>query len=222
MTKPPVSHNPTESASRAFYAKLQTMPRLVHRADPDKPFDLSTSAVLKWIGDNFTSAELSAHVFWGLVQSKVITFDPADRTWRGRDPGEWEEEKAKRQAERAQKRAARLAEKTATKKPAGRPMRFSPQDFADLANDCMIKLGGAPRWPTKAEMLQFCTAPFMGGKPLMSRSTFHRLLNSPGLEASREAMVFHSQMDWLAERQKAWKARGGTIVALPAAGEDDL
>lgn len=230
MTHQDQSQKTADSASRKFYAKMQTMPRLIHRANPDQPFDPGQSLVLKWLEANLTPTEMAEQLFWDLKQARVIIYDQADRTWRGRNKQEFEEGKAKRMADRAAARAARLAEKVATRKQSGRPRKFADADFIGMITDWVrerVKAGLAPRWPTKAEYQQFCTAPRAEGlAPIMSRSAFYRLILSGGLQEAKE-IADPTQAKWLAEKQDAWRAahpepEPPKVVALPAAGEDDL
>ena len=229
MTHQDQSQKTADSASRKFYAKMQTMPRLIHRANPDQPFDPGQSLVLKWLEANLTPREMAEQLFWDLKQARVIVYDQGDRTWRGRNKQEFEEGKAARMAERSAKRAARLAEKVATRKISGRPRKFSDEDFRLMAGDMVseqIKQRVAPRWPTKAEFQQFCTAPRPGKEPIMSRSAFYRLILSGGLQEAKE-ITSPSQAKWLAECQAEWRAKhpepvAPEPVALPAASEEDL
>lgn len=226
----------TESAAQQFYAKIPTMPRLVHQPNPGQTFDPANSEVLQWMTKTFTPLELAMNVFWNLRTAGVILFDKTDRTWRGRKPEEYEKAKAERKAARAAKLANRKAEKEALRKKPGRPRVVDGAMVEDMIQDWHRgRAGESPRWPGMVEFCAFCTT-FTGsdGKRVLGRSSFYRCMaehqKAGLLIIIDQALVFKNRAVWMAGLQEQWRLEheepvapvAPVAVALPAAQEDDL
>ncbi len=153
-------------STKQFYAKMATMPPLEHKAKGAE-FDAGASAVLKWIGDNFTVVELAEQVFWAMRQTLV--FDSMTNTWKGRAMEDYERAKAEKAASREARKAAKLA---VTKKP-GRKRGKSIPDNAVFAI-LMEREGAKQPAPTIREL----EALVLAGHEIhdMKRATFFERL----------------------------------------------
>lgn len=174
------------TSSETFYAKMAAMPPLMHNPNHGKldadgkpvPFDLTKSAVLKWMVDNLDPLETMGQLFFKLRDQESLVQDRATGLWRGQTPDEYQKVRGERQAARKAKQevaaAARAAAKKKNAKPRGRSKTMPDDIMFDLVSAFISKFG---RLPTTSHLRQLAeTSEFMteaGQDRTMKVATFY-------------------------------------------------
>ncbi len=167
---------------KEFYSIIGKMPRLKHSQEGESGedgFDLEKSQVIAWLKDNLPPLDVLGQIFWKLKLAGAIIWDPSDRTWRGRNPEDYEKARAAkaevREAKKEAKAVARASTKAKTAKKRGRKKQTEDEVLSWMISEFVIT---HHRFPTVAELRdttandELMKMTIDGGKAL-SQATFY-------------------------------------------------